>query len=168
MSLRLGKETRKSLRRSDPEPAIARAKGRGNLSAGQPVGGCVVPNAACGRIELIETLPRAKVEASVKVFGNCEDHIARQSLRRCITRKRRALCSGVIKTKQPASRRSQPDSAVSVSINIHHSPGRCAFSWLEKLKRSFMEKREAGIEPNPNVTRRIFTERPREVVVKRG
>src|SRR5205807_1824102 len=121
LSLRFGKEAGKSLRCSHPKPAIARAKGGGNLSRRQPVGHCVVSDAAGRGIELIETLPGANVDASIKVFGNCQDDVARQTLRSRITRKTRALRFGAIDPNQAAARRSQPDDAMTIGVNVRHS-----------------------------------------------
>src|SRR3989442_14029950 len=80
-SLRLRQEARQPLRRADPEISAAVAEGGRNRTARKPVSRRVVLDATRRRIETVETLSRADVDASVEVFGDGEGDIARETLR---------------------------------------------------------------------------------------
>src|SRR6266571_5278177 len=81
MPCRRRKKARKPLGRADPQPTVVVAQGGINFSTRQSIGGRVVSDVAIDKIELIESLTGANVNAPVEVFGDGVGGVSRKTLR---------------------------------------------------------------------------------------
>ena len=62
------------------------------------------------RIELVESVPAANVEAAVEVFGDHFGDVARHALRGGVADKRGSLRAGVVDTDESSTGGSEPES----------------------------------------------------------
>src|SRR5262249_54563820 len=138
----------------------------------QTIGGSEMFEVTRRRVEPVQSASRAYVNAPLQVFdyellrvGLCA--VARKPLRCCIANEVRPPFPRIINANQAASRRSEPQSAGVVHIDARDRARRQAIARGEQSENAVAVARNLPIETNPNITSVVFTERPRQAVLRR-
>src|SRR5215510_2082317 len=130
-----------------------------------------MPEVARRRVEPVKPASRADVNAPLQVFGDELVRggiraVARKPLRGRIANELRPPLPRIINANQPASRRSEPQPAGVIHIDARDRARRHAVARGEHSENAVAVARNLPIETNPDITRVVFTERTRPIVLR--